>query len=382
MKKNIAVLGSTGSIGTQTLAIVRDNPDLFSVTGLAAGNMSELFARQVDEFLPSKVSLLNGNIDTSTYNFEIEIVDNDAIASDADADIIVIAVPGLAALKPTLKALEHDKTVALASKEVLVVAGEIIEPNIRFPFTKVLPLDSEHSAIWQSLRGEVGLKNHLSRLILTASGGPFRGMDASSIRDVTPERALEHPTWRMGSKVTIDSATLMNKAFEVIEAHWLFDVSYNDIEVLVHPQSIVHSIVEFTDGTLKTQLSMPDMRLPIQYALGYPERLPRPSGFPSREIYEMPTFTFESLDEDTFPCFTLGLEAGMRKGTYPAVLNAADEEAVKFFLQGKVPFYGIADLIEETLGKHNSVPNPNLEDILESDSWARNQIREILMKRY
>tara|TARA_Y100000590_G_scaffold441818_1_gene569124 strand:+ start:28721 stop:29869 length:1149 start_codon:yes stop_codon:yes gene_type:complete len=382
MKKNIAVLGSTGSIGTQTLAIVRDNPDLFSITALTAGNMSELFAAQVDEFFPNKVSLQNGNISTSNHNFEIEIVDTDTIVSDSDVDIIVIAIPGLAALKPTLKALEQDKTVALASKEVLVVAGEIIEPSIRFPFTKVLPLDSEHSAIWQSLRGEVGLENHLSKLILTASGGPFRGMDASSVRDVTPQRALEHPTWRMGSKVTIDSATLMNKAFEVIEAHWLFDVSYTDIEVLVHPQSIVHSIVEFTDGTLKTQLSMPDMRLPIQYALGYPDRLPRPSSFPSREIYEMPTFTFEALDEDTFPCFRIGLEAGMRKGTYPAVLNAADEEAVKFFLQGKVPFYGISDLIEETLGKHNSVPNPDLEDILESDAWARNQTREIVMKRY
>ena len=382
MKKNIAVLGSTGSIGTQTLAIVRDNPDLFSITALTAGNMSELFAAQVDEFFPNKVSLQNGNISTSNHNFEIEIVDTDTIVSDSDVDIIVIAIPGLAALKPTLKALEQDKTVALASKEVLVVAGEIIEPSIRFPFTKVLPLDSEHSAIWQSLRGEVGLENHLSKLILTASGGPFRGMDASSVRDVTPQRALEHPTWRMGSKVTIDSATLMNKAFEVIEAHWLFDVSYTDIEVLVHPQSIVHSIVEFTDGTLKTQLSMPDMRLPIQYALGYPDRLPRPSSFPSREIYEMPTFTFEALDEDTFPCFRIGLEAGMRKGTYPAVLNAADEEAVKFFLQGKVPFYGISDLVEETLGKHNSVPNPDLEDILESDAWARNQTREIVMKRY
>ena len=382
MKKNIAVLGSTGSIGTQTLAIVRDNPDLFSITALTAGNMSELFAAQVDEFFPNKVSLQNGNISTSNHNFEIEIVDTDTIVSDSDVDIIVIAIPGLAALKPTLKALEQDKTVALASKEVLVVAGEIIEPSIRFPFTKVLPLDSEHSAIWQSLRGEMEPENQLSKLILTASGGPFRGMEASLIREVTPQKALNHPTWKMGSKVTIDSATLMNKAFEVIEAHWLFDVSYTDIEVLVHPQSIVHSIVEFTDGTLKTQLSMPDMRLPIQYALGYPDRLPRPSSFPSREIYEMPTFTFEALDEDTFPCFRIGLEAGMRKGTYPAVLNAADEEAVKFFLQGKVPFYGISDLIEETLGKHNSVPNPDLEDILESDAWARNQTREIVMKRY
>jgi len=382
IKKNIAVLGSTGSIGTQTLAIVRDNPDLFAITALAAGNMSEVFANQVNEFLPSKINLLNGNINSSRYNFDLEMVDTDAIVSDPDIDIVVMAIPGLAALQPTLKALENDKTVALASKEVLVVAGEIIEPSIRFPFTRVLPLDSEHSAIWQSLRGEMEPENQLSKLILTASGGPFRGMDPSLIRDVTPQKALNHPTWKMGSKVTIDSATLMNKAFEVIEAHWLFDVGYRDIEVLVHPQSIVHSIVEFIDGTLKTQLSMPDMRLPIQYALSYPDRLPRSSSFPSREIYEMPDFTFEALDKETFPCFGIGLEAGIRKGTYPAVLNAADEEAVKFFLHGTVPFYGISELIEETLDKHNPVSNPNLEDILKSDAWARNKTREILMERY
>ena len=382
MKKNIAILGSTGSIGTQTLAIVRDNPEEFSITGLAAGNMSELFSSQISEFTPHNVSLSQGSIDPANYDFEIETVDMDSIASDSDVDIIVIAIPGLAALKPTLTALYHNKIVALASKEVLVVAGDIIEPPVRFPFTRLLPLDSEHSAIWQSLRGEVPLGNRLSKLILTASGGPFRGMLASEIADVTPSLALKHPTWKMGSKVTIDSATLMNKAFEVIEAHWLFGIEYSDIDVLVHPESIIHSIVEFVDGTLKAQLSMPDMRLPIQYALGYPNRLPRPSSFPSKEIHEMPALTFEALDEGTFPCFNIGLEAGKSKGTYPAVLNAADEEAVSFFLQGKVPFFGIADLIKETLNNHNSISKPSLEDILESDAWARNEIKQIQRRKY
>ncbi len=382
MKKNIAILGSTGSIGTQTLAIVRDNPEKFSITGLAAGTMSELFSSQVEEFAPHNVSLSKGSVDLANYDFEIEMVDMDSIASDSDVDIIVIAIPGLAALKPTLTALHHNKTVALASKEVLVVAGDIIEPSIRFPFTKILPLDSEHSAIWQSLRGEVPLGNRLSKLILTASGGPFRGMQGSSIADVTPKQALNHPTWKMGSKVTIDSATLMNKAFEVIEAHWLFGIEYADIDVIVHPESVIHSMVEVVDGTLKAQLSLPDMRLPIQYALGHPNRLPRPSSFPLKEIHEMPTLTFEALDENTFPCFNIGLEAGKSKGTYPAVLNAADEEAVGLFLQGKVSFFGISDLIKETLDKHSSISKPSLEDILESDTWARNEIKQIQIRKH
>ncbi|MFL2640731.1 MAG: 1-deoxy-D-xylulose-5-phosphate reductoisomerase [Dehalococcoidia bacterium] len=376
IKKNIAILGSTGSIGTQTLAIVRDNPEMFSITGLAARKMSELFISQVHEFRPRSVSLSQGSIGLSNYDFELEMVDIDSIVSDSDVDIVVIAIPGLAALQPTLTALHHNKTVALASKEVLVVAGDIIKPPISFPFDRLLPLDSEHSAIWQSLRGEDPLGKRLSKLILTASGGPFRGMNASSILGVTPELALNHPTWKMGSKVTIDSATLMNKAFEVIEAHWLFGIEYSDIDVLVHPESIIHSMVEFIDGTLKAQLSMPDMRLPIQYALGYPNRIPRSPSFPSKEIHEMPSLTFEALDEEVFPCFNIGLEAGKAKQTYPAVLNAADEEAVRLFLGGDVPFSGIPDLIRATLEKHRPISKPSLEDILEADAWARNEIRK------
>jgi 1-deoxy-D-xylulose-5-phosphate reductoisomerase len=207
-------------------------------------------------------------------------------------------------------------------------------------------------------------------------------MQGSSIADVTPKQALNHPTWKMGSKVTIDSATLMNKAFEVIEAHWLFGIEYADIDVIVHPESVIHSMVEFVDGTLKAQLSLPDMRLPIQYALGHPNRLPRPSSFPLKEIHEMPTLTFEALDENTFPCFNIGLEAGKSKGTYPAVLNAADEEAVGLFLQGKVSFFGISDLIKETLDKHSSISKPSLEDILESDTWARNEIKQIQIRKH
>lgn len=370
--KRLAILGSTGSIGQQTLDVVRAFPDRFKVVGLAAGQNLTLLAKQIQEFKPAFVSH-NGNRELSHIaGADYHILPPEAIVNLPLVDTVVIATSGKAGLAPTLAAISAGKTIALANKEAMVMAGEIITAGARHHSARILPIDSEHSAIWQCLNGET---QPPSRLILTASGGPFRNYSPAQLGKVTVEQALKHPSWQMGKKVTIDSATLMNKGLEVIEAHWLFEIPFDKISVLVHPQSIIHSMVEFVDGSVKAQLSYPDMRLPIQYALSYPERLDNPA-LPKIDWDKIDGLTFEQPDYDTFPCLKLAIEAGKQGGTCPAVLCAADEVAVELFLSRKIKFTDIARLVEQTLSKHKPLAHPTLEQIMVADAWAREQARQ------
>ena len=364
--KRLAILGATGSIGRQTLEVVRSFSDQFEVVGLAAGRDAELLTKQITEFRPKLVSIESASSQERLRSPQYELLSLDELASHPDVDLVVIAISGKAGLSPTLAAIEAGKSIALATKEVLVMAGEIVTAAAKRRGVEIMPIDSEPSAIWQCLRGE---ERSVARLILTASGGPFRQFSREQLATITPQQALDHPTWRMGKKITIDSATMMNKGFEVIEAQWLFDVPMENIEIVVHPQSIVHSFVEFVDGSTKAQLSPPDMRLPIQYALFYPQR--PPSELPRLDFSDMGPLTFEAPDLEKFPCLRLALEAGRKKGTYPAVLAAADEVAVELFLEQRIGFLDIATLVEEVLEQHQSIPHPSLEEILAADAWAR-----------
>ena len=298
------------------------------------------------------------------------------MATHPEIDIVVIATSGKAGLAPTLAATKSKKKIALANKEVLVMAGEIIMAEAKRHQSQILPIDSEHSAIWQCLRGE---KAETARLIMTASGGPFYRHSPAQLAKVTVEEALQHPTWKMGKKVTIDSATLMNKGLETIEAHWLFSIPFSKIEIVIHPQSIVHSLVEFVDGSLKAQLSVPDMRFPIQYALSYPKRLHNPA-LPRIDLARLNSLTFEAIDYSIFPCLQLALDAGKKGGTYPAVLCAADDIAVKLFLDKHISFTGIPEIIAKTISLHQGIANPTLDDILAADNWARGTALKVINK--
>lgn len=368
--KRLAVLGSTGSIGRQTLEVVSAFPDRFEVVALACGENVSLLKEQVAEFKPRLVctELAAG----AKEILGATCLPLEEIASHPDVDLVVISTSGKAGLGATLAAIRAGKKVALANKEVLVMAGGIVVAEAQKYDAEIVPIDSEHSAIWQCLNGEE--RRAVSKLILTASGGPFRQSTLAQLAAVTPKDALNHPTWRMGTKVTIDSATLMNKGMEVIEAHWLFDIPYSQIEVVVHPQSIIHSIVEFVDGSAKAQLSLPDMRLPIQYALTHPERWESPfrEGIDFGSIV---SFDFEPVDLDRFPCLKLAMEAGERGGTYPAVLSAADEVAVELFLAKKIGFPDIAAVVARTLDCHEVISYPSIEDIFAADTWARETAR-------
>jgi len=372
------VLGSTGSIGRQTLDVVRHLPQRFRIAGLAAGNNVSLLAEQVEEFRPDFVFCSAPDTEQrralGRLPANCRVLPLEEMASHRDVDMVVVATSGKVGLDAVLAAVRAGKQVALANKEALVMAGGIIMREAGENGAQVLPVDSEHSAVWQCLRGESG--GSVRRIILTASGGPFRGYSAARLQEVDVEQALRHPSWTMGRKVTIDSATLMNKGLEVIEAHWLFSVPVSSIRVLVHPQSIIHSMVEFADGSLKAQLSWPDMRLPIQYALSYPERLPNDS-LPRLDWDGIGRFDFERPDYTRFPCLRLGIEAGEKGGTYPAALCAADEVAVALFLEGRIRFVDIAGVVEKVLAKHCSVAQPALEDIMAADGWAREAARAL-----
>ena len=365
--KNLVLLGSTGSIGRQTLDVVRSNPGRFKVLGLAAGSNLELLGRQVDEFQPEMLysarAWNEGPVPSNGWRF----TSMDRMAAHPDANAVVVATVGREGLKPTLAALNAGKNVALANKEVIVMAGEIVAEQARRNGVEILPIDSEPSAIWQCIRGE---DQGIRRIILTGSGGPFRARPLSDMPSVTPAEALNHPTWRMGRKITIDSATLMNKGMEVIEASRLFGIPIDGIEVVIHPQSIVHSMVEFADGSVKAQLGPADMRLPIQYALSYPNRWANPT-LPRLDPIKSHTLTFEPLDMDRYPCFKLALEAGRKGGTYPAVLAASDEVAVSMFLSGQIGFQEIPAIVEGALSAHMPRYQPSLEDILDADAWGR-----------
>jgi len=361
--KKIAILGSTGSIGQQTLDVIRALPDELKVLALTGSKNLELLKRQIKEFQPKMFcSSVKPDI-----GYGGEFLSVEEIASHPEVDLVVVATAGKAGLSPTLAALRAGKTVALANKEVLVMAGEIIVREASLHRAQILPIDSEHSAIWQCLQGE---ENKPQRLFLTASGGPFYHYSQSQLAGVTPEQALQHPVWKMGKKVTIDSATLMNKGLEVIEAHWLFSFPFDSIEILMHPQSIIHSMVEFMDGSLKAQLSWPDMRLPIQYALSYPRRWPN-SELPRLDWNKIDSLNFEPIDYDRFPCLKLAVDAGRSGGTYPAVLCAADEVAVELFLSHRIGFTDIAKFVQKTLEQHQNISQPSLEEILAADAWAR-----------
>ncbi|MFC1993830.1 1-deoxy-D-xylulose-5-phosphate reductoisomerase [Chloroflexota bacterium] len=368
--KRLAILGSTGSIGQQTLEVVRAFPDKLKVLALAAGRNKSLLKQQVDEFKPRLVS-----IEADAKSAPWPGIDNlslEEMAAYPDVDLVVVATAGKAGLGPTLAAIGARKAVALANKEVLVMAGEIVTAEAHRHGVEILPIDSEHSAIWQCLHGERNLE--VLRLILTASGGPFRSRSHEELAAVTPEKALDHPTWQMGTKVTIDSATLMNKGLEVIEARWLFNIPFPQIKVVIHPQSIIHSMVEYVDGSTKAQLSHPDMRLPIQYALSYPERWQGPFRR-ELDVASLRSLDFEAVDLDNFPCLRLAIDAGEKGGTYPAVLSAADDVAVELFLSNKIRFTEIAQLVARVLEQHQGISHPSLEDIITADAWARMMAR-------
>jgi 1-deoxy-D-xylulose-5-phosphate reductoisomerase len=370
--RKIAILGSTGSIGRQTLEVVRAFPDQFRVIGLAASQNLDLLAEQLREFKP-RFACFQDSEAAARLDTACEFLSLEEIARHPEVDTIVMATVGASGLLPTIAAIKSGKRVALANKEALVMAGEIITREAGLKGDQILPVDSEHSAIWQCLKGEA---QKATQIVLTASGGPFHHLSPAKLSRVTAEQALKHPSWQMGRRVTIDSATLMNKGLEVIEAHWLFDMPFENIRVLIHPQSIIHSLVEFPDGSVKAQLSYPDMRLPIQYALTYPERLPNPR-LPRLDWESLTNLTFEPPDPDRFPCLKLAIEAGKKGGTYPAVLCTADEIAVALFLSGRIKFTDIARLVAGALEQHRPVARPSLEEILAADTWARGKASQL-----
>ncbi len=369
----IAVIGSTGSIGRQTLEVVRAHPENFRVVAMAAGANTKLLAAQLAEFKPDYAAWTDEapppELPTGCRRLPLK-----EIAALPAADRVVLAAGGFAGLEPTLAAVSAGKTVCQANKEAIVCAGALIKRRAAASGARLLPVDSEHSAVWQCLDHE---REQVARVWLTASGGPFRGQTRTALASVTASAALAHPSWNMGPKVTIDSATLVNKGLEVIEAHWLFDIDYARIGVVVHPQSIVHSMVEFKDGSLKAQLSRPDMRYPIQYALTYPERLDSPE-LPRLDWRQALQLDFSAPDETNFPGLKIAVEAGRRGGTYPTVLCAADEAAVALFLEGKVTFTGITDLIQEALARHRSESGePEIEQVFAADRWARDTVTKL-----
>jgi len=364
-----SLLGSTGSIGAQTLDVVRGMPGRFELLGLAAGRNLELLAAQAREFRPRYLWSSAGGPELRAIADDIgaRLLPMDEMAADPDLDVLVVGTAGRAGLEPTLAALRRGTDVALANKEVVVMAGHLLREAAAAGGATLRPVDSEHSAIWQCLWGEEG--NAIRRIILTASGGALRGLPAEALPHVTPAQALNHPTWRMGKKITIDSASLMNKGMETIEARWLFDVPYDRVEVVQHAESIVHSLVEMGDGSVKAQLGNPDMRLPIQCALCYPRRL-EPTVEPL-DLAMVGALHFAAPDLDRYPCLKLAMQAGRAAGTYPTVLAAADEVAVEAFLAERIRFTDIPAVVEQVMDAHDSVIDPPLAAIDEADGWAR-----------
>ncbi|MGE4273600.1 MAG: 1-deoxy-D-xylulose-5-phosphate reductoisomerase [Desulfitobacterium sp.] len=376
--KRLTILGSTGSIGTQTLDIVRLNPDKFEIYALAAGRNAEEVERQAREFKPRVIGLMDHKaareLKQRVADLDVEVVQGMEgllrSVTDEAPDTIVTAISGRIGLEPTLAALQAGKDIALANKETLVAGGDLVMETAKKFKRRILPVDSEHSAIFQCLEED---ERTLEKIILTASGGPFRGWSAEKLKEVTPETALKHPNWAMGAKITIDSATMMNKGLEVIEAHHLFNMTYDQIEVLIHPQSVIHSMVQYCDGSVLAQLGRPDMRLPIQYALSYPTRWPNPL---ERLDLRGKTLTFFDPAEYDFPALKLAYACGRRGGTLPAVMNAANEVAVHAFLARRIPYPEIIRLVERVSTEHDVLDATDLETILNADHWARMRTEE------
>lgn len=383
MAKRITILGSTGSIGTQALQVLDALEGQFEVAALSAGSNIQRLSEQIEKFHPKKVcvsSKANANALAEKYK-NIEIVYGDEgleeLCSDKANDIILVAVSGKIGLKPTLTAIRNHIDIALANKETLVMAGDIVMKEAAEAGVKILPVDSEHSAIFQCLNNKQGLK----RLIITASGGPFLHKSFEEMKNATVEQALAHPRWDMGPKITIDSATLMNKGLEVIEAHHLFGVDYENIKTVIHPQSVIHSAVEYKDGSVIAQLGVPSMHIPIQYAICYPERIEgiKTNSF---DFAKIATMTFEEPNFEKFPLLKLAIKCGKEGGTYTVCINAADEEAVFAFLAGKIALGHISDIVEEIIDKHNSTKNPDINQIFETDRIVREQTRELIKNKY
>jgi 1-deoxy-D-xylulose-5-phosphate reductoisomerase len=375
MKKRIAIFGSTGSIGTQALEVIEANPELFETEILTAHSNDSLLIEQALKFQPNAVVIVDekkyANVKSALEGTNIKVFAGEKsleeVASFDTYDMMLAAIVGFAGLKPTLKAVENKKAIALANKETLVVAGEIVMNRAVANKTPILPVDSEHSAIFQCLIGEY--RNPIEKIILTASGGPFRGKKPNFLLNVKRDHALQHPNWSMGAKITIDSATLMNKGLEMIEAKWLFNLKPEQVQVIIHPQSIIHSMVQFEDGSIKAQMGLPDMKLPIQYALGFPHRLA--NNFPRYDFRKINTLTFEEPDLKTFRNLALAIEALQKGGNLPCVLNAANEIAVWAFLRNRIGFLDMTDLIEKTMQKIPFVEKPTLDEYLDSDAEAR-----------
>ncbi|WP_159884333.1 1-deoxy-D-xylulose-5-phosphate reductoisomerase [Paenibacillus puerhi] len=378
--KKISILGSTGSIGTQTLDVISHYPDLYEVVALAGGYNLELLREQMHRFRPSIVSAATKELadrlqaeapaGTRVYYGDEGLME---AAAGHDAELVVTAVVGSQGLQPTLAAIEAGKHIGLANKETLVSAGHLVTEAAARRGVSLLPIDSEHSAIFQCLNGENRARIH--NIILTASGGSFRDRSREELANVTVEDALKHPNWSMGAKITIDSATMVNKGLEVIEAHWLFGLPYDQINVLIHPESIIHSMVEFVDGSVMAQLGLPDMRVPIQYALTYPDRMSTPAE--RLNLARIGQLNFREMSFERYPCIALAYESGRAGGTMPTVYSAANEVAVDRFLKGAVPFLAIEDIIGSVMAKHRTVESPDLRAILDSDAWARAEAEQV-----
>lgn len=376
--RTLTILGSTGSIGTQTLDVVRSNPARYRVGYLTTNRRGQLLAEQIREFSPTGVVVFDPVVAQqlrAEFGSQLEVLEGEegacTVASRPEVDIVVSALVGFAGVGPTIAAITQGKRIALANKETLVAAGELITRLLKEHNAELIPVDSEHSAIYQCLVGESSAE--IEQLILTASGGPFRELPADQFQHITPAQALRHPNWSMGPKITIDSATLMNKGLEVMEARWLFDVPPENIDVVVHPQSIIHSMVQFVDGSVKAQLGLPDMRLPIQYALGWPQRIP--NNYQRMDLPLIGSLAFAQPDFQRFPCLGLAFDALRRGGTAPAILNAANEIAVAQFLDGQLRFTDIPRCIERALERAEIVDSPSLTDILTADARTRADVR-------
>ena len=373
MGKSVVILGSTGSIGTQALEVIRDNKDI-RVVGLSANSSVDLMEKQIREFKPLFAAMYDEQaaavLKQRVSDIDVRVLSGMEglceLASYEDYDMILTAVVGMIGIRPTIAAIKNRKTICLANKETMVTAGHIIIPLAKEYNVKILPVDSEHSAIFQSLNGNPS--SRVKRILLTASGGPFRGKTAEELKNVTVENALKHPNWSMGRKITIDSATMVNKGLEVMEAKWLFDVDYDQITVCVHPESVLHSAVEYVDGAVIGQMGVPDMKLPIQYAFYYPDRMPMKGN--SLDLFKVSKLNFEKPDLDTFRGLKLAYEVGKKGGSFPTVFNAANEKAVALFLDGRISFLGITELIEKCLDAHKYIENPTLDEILDIEQWT------------
>ena len=379
--RNIVILGSTGSIGKSTLEVVSKFKDRFNVLGLSTNSNIALLLKQVEKFNPKFVCICNRERSDDFRNRllrrDMEVFTGpeglNEIVKDEDVDLVIIAISGTSALLPVLEAIKAKKKIALANKEAIVVAGSIIMREAKVNNVKIIPIDSEASAIWQCLENRKN--DHLKKIYITCSGGPLNDLSKKEFKNITKKKVLSHPKWRMGEKISVDSATLMNKGLELIEIKWLFDIDVSRLEVIIHKEVIIHSMLEFCDGVILAQLAIPDMKIPIQYALSYPERWPQGDFV---DFFKLKSLTFSKPDLDKFPCLKIAMEVAKEGGTFPCVLNASNEEAVYAFLNGRIDFLEIPKIIQKVLSKHRGIKDPNLNQLLEADSWARKETNQLI----